>query len=122
MTKNRNASRYFSSKQESYIARLLGGKPVPGSGSVLFDNSDVKVPDISMCIECKTKMKKSKSFSIQEQHLHDSEYERISQQYQHNALCFSFGEDEPNYFVLTERDMKKFVELLREESHKNEED
>lgn len=109
-------SRYYSSKQESYVAMLLGGKTVKNSGAILFDNGDIHVDDISMTIECKTKMKKSKSFSIQEQHLHDSEYERISQQYQHSALCFSFGEDEPNYFVLTERDMKKFVELLREEN------
>ena len=111
-------SRYYSKKQEDYTASLLGGKTTPNSGACMFVCSDVILKDVSMCIECKTKMKKSKSFSIQEQHLHDSEYERISQQYQHNALCFSFGEDEPNYFVLTERDMKKFVELLREENKK----
>ena len=111
-------SRYYSKKQEDYTASLLGGKTTPNSGACMFTNSDLIVKDVSMCIECKTCMKPKESFSIKKSWLADSEYERISQQLQHSALCFSFGEDEPNYFVLTERDMKKFVELLREESHK----
>ena len=43
-----------------------------------------------------------------------SEYERISARKAHNALCFSFGENEPNYFVLSEKEFLKYVELLRE--------
>ena len=111
-------SRYFSSKQENYVASLLGGKTTPNSGACMFTNSDVKVSDISMCVECKTCMKPKESFSIKKSWMNDANYERVSQQLQHSALCFSFGEDEPNYFVLTERDMKKFVELLREENKK----
>ena len=117
MTTNRNSTRFFSKKQEDYTASLLGGRTTPNSGASRFSCSDIIIKDVSMCIECKTCMKPKASFSIKKSWMDDAEYERVSQQLQHNALCFSFGEDEPNYFVLTERDMKKFVELLREESH-----
>ena len=106
-------TRYYSSKQEEYVAKLINGRTVPNSGAAKFVCGDV-ISD-EFIIECKTKMKPSESFSIKKQWLIDSEYERISARKAHNALCFSFGEDEPNYFVLTEREFKKYLELLREE-------
>ena len=113
MTKNKDSTRYFSSKQEEYVAKLIGGRTVSNSGAAKFTCGDVISDDF--IIECKTKMKPSESFSIKKQWLIDSEYERISARKAHNALCFSFGENEHNYFVLSEKEFLKYVELLREE-------
>lgn len=113
MTRNKDSTRYFSSKQEEYVAKLLSGRTVSNSGAAKFTCGDVISDDF--IIECKTKMKPSESFSIKKQWLIDSEYERISARKAHNALCFSFGENEPNYFVLSEKEFLKYVELLRED-------
>ena len=112
---NKDSTRYFSSKQEEYIAKLINGRTVSNSGAAKFTCGDVISDDF--IIECKTKMKPSESFSIKKQWLIDSEYERISARKAHNALCFSFGENEPNYFVLSEKEFLKYVELLREGSY-----
>ena len=112
MTKNKESTRYFSSKQEEYVAKLTNGRTVSNSGAAKFTCGDV-ISD-EFIIECKTKMKPSESFSIKKQWLIDSEYERISARKAHNALCFSFGENEPNYFVLSEKEFLRYIELLRE--------
>ena len=113
MSKNKESTRYFSSKQEEYVAKIINGRTVSNSGAAKFTCGDV-ISD-EFIIECKTKMKPSESFSIKKQWLIDSEYERISARKSHNALCFSFGENEPNYFVLSEKEFLKYIELLREE-------
>ena len=34
----------------------------------------------------------------------------------HNALAFQFGEGEPNYYVIDEKQFQEYLFLLREES------
>ena len=113
MSKNKDSTRYFSSKQEEYVAKLISGRTVSNSGAAKFTCGDVISDDF--IIECKTKMKPSESFSIKKQWLIDSEYERISARKAHNALRFSFGENEPNYFVLTEKEFLRYIGLLRKD-------
>lgn len=36
MTVNRKATRYFSHRQESKVAKTVGGKVVPNSGAIKF--------------------------------------------------------------------------------------
>lgn len=62
--KNKNSTRYYSCKQEEQISKLLGGIQNPNSGATLFIKGDVRIPDASMLIECKTCMKEKNSFSI----------------------------------------------------------
>ena len=57
MTKNKDSTRYFSSKQEEYVAKLINGRTVSNSGAAKFTCGDV-VSD-EFIIECKTKMKSS---------------------------------------------------------------
>ena len=113
MTKNKDSTRFYSSKQEEYVAKLINGRTVSNSGAAKFTCGDVISDDF--IIECKTTMKPSESFSIKKQWLIDSEYDRISARKAHNALFFSIGENEPNYFVLTEKESLRYVELLRKD-------
>jgi len=109
-------TREISGRQENKIAKMVKGNLTAGSGSARFTNSDVIVRDIGMNIECKTKMtENAKSFSVKAEWLETTEYQRISQQLQHSALCFSFGTDSDNYFVLSEREFLNYLRLLREE-------
>ena len=41
MTKNKDSTRYFSSKQEEYVAKLINGKTVSNSGAAKFTCGDV---------------------------------------------------------------------------------
>lgn len=112
MTKNKNATRYYSSKQENYVAKLINGKTVTNSGAAKFACGDV-ISD-NFIIECKTKMAPSESFTIKKQWLEGLNQDKIALSKSHSALCFSFGEDEPNYFILTEKEFKKYLEVMNE--------
>ena len=41
--KNKESTRYFSSNQEQYIAKLLGGQQTPNSGATDFIKGDVRI-------------------------------------------------------------------------------
>ena len=49
-------TRYYSNKQEQYVAKALGGHAVIGSGSPHHVAGDVIIPN-TMVIECKTTTK-----------------------------------------------------------------
>lgn len=101
LTKNKDSTKYYSSRQEAYIAKLLGGKMVPGSGSARFCGGDVKAPDF--LIEAKTTTTPKKSFSIKKDWLEKSEQERKDLQIPYSALAFQFEPDGENFFVLKEQ-------------------
>ena len=111
MTKNKNATRYYSSKQEKYIASILGGKLVPGSGSAHVCCGDVVTDD--WLIECKTTMKPKESFAIKKEWLTKNEKERMDSQKPYSALCFQFAEGTTNYFVINEKTFKLMLNLIR---------
>lgn len=94
-------TRYYSSRQESAVSKLLGGKVVPGSGSPHFCGGDVKAPDF--LIECKTTETPKKSFSIKKDWLDKVEQERKDLQIPYSALAFQFEPDGENFFVLKEQ-------------------
>lgn len=62
--KNKKSTRYFSSNQEKYIAKLLGGQQTPNSGATNFTKGDVKINSANMLCECKTSTKEKESFTI----------------------------------------------------------
>lgn len=112
MAKNKEATRYFSSKQEQYVANLLGGRTVSGSGSPHFCGGDVIADD--WLIECKTSMKPKESFSIKKEWIEKNERERMDLQIPYSALVFQFEEDGTNYFVLDEKTFRKMKEVFDE--------
>lgn len=110
MAKNKSATRYFSDKQEQYVANLLGGHTVSGSGSPHFCGGDVIAGD--WLIECKTSMKPKESFSIKKEWIEKNERERMDLQIPYSALVFQFEENGTNYFVLDEKTFKKMKETF----------
>jgi len=113
LTNNKNASKYYSSRQENYIASLLGGKVQPASGSTGFAKGDVILPN--WLIECKCPMSEKKSFSIKLDWLDKNELERLEMHKPYSALVFQFEPDGENYFVLSEKTFKKMLDKFEQE-------
>ena len=113
LTKNPKASKYFSSRQELYIANLLNGKIQPASGSTGFAKGDILTDDF--LIEAKCPMSEKKSFSIKKDWIDKNELERLEMHKPYCALAFQFEPDGENYFVLSEKTFKKLLDILKSE-------
>ena len=115
--KNKEATRYFSDKQEKEVAKMLDGNQTPNSGATGFVKGDV-ILDNLMLIECKTKTKESNSFSINKNWIEKNELERKEMQLPYSCLAIKFNPDDNysgNYFVINSKLMKMLVEHLKEE-------
>ena len=113
LTNNKNASKYYSSRQEQYIANLLGGKVQPASGSTGFAKGDIILEN--WLIEAKTSMKPKSSFAIKKDWIDKNELERLEMHKANSALVFQFEPDGENYFVLSEKTFKKLLDKYEQE-------
>ena len=113
---NKDATRYFSDKQEKYICSLLNATKTPNSGAGLWRKGDAFQEEASLLIECKTVEKDKKSFSIKKEWLEKNDEESFMQRLNNSCIAFSFGPDQRNYFVIDEKLMKFLVEKLIEEN------
>lgn len=111
------ATRYYSGKQESAVAKTLKGKRVANSGASNFVGGDVQT-DLFL-IECKTATTQKKSMSIQKNWLDKLKQEAIGMKKRFIALAFNFGGDTENYYIITEKEFLRFNELLKEEEDEN---
>lgn len=112
--KNKQSNRWFSSKQEQYVAKQLGGIVQPNSGAARFCSGDVIIPK-TMVVECKTTIKSdAKSWSIKREWLEQVIKERLDLMLPYCALAVSKTPDgDDNMYVIDERLMKILVEVLR---------
>lgn len=109
-------TRFYSSEQEKYIAKLLGAKQVANSGSTPFNKGDVILDD-KLLIECKTVIKESKSFNVKKEWFEKLKQEAFGMGINANryALAFNFGGGaEENFFIVNEKFFKEIVNLLGE--------
>lgn len=106
----KGTTRYFSSKQEQHIAKLLNGRCTSNSGAAHLTAGDVIAGD--WLIECKTSMKPKESFSIKKEWIEKNERERMDLQIPYSALVFQFEEDGTNYFVLDEKTFRSMKEAF----------
>lgn len=111
MTTNKEATRYYSARQESYWADFIGGKVVAGSGSCKFTAGDCQTDD--WIFECKTPMTPKKSISIKYDWIKQNELERMSLMKPYSAVVFNFEPDGKNYVVLDEDIFKKMYENFK---------
>ena len=100
-----NENKKNSDKQESRVARLIGGMRTTNSGAGAFDKGDVKAK--YMLIECKTLNVPKRSRSIKKNWLEKVEEQAFNRGFHFSALCFDFGDGE-DFFILNRRD---FIEL-----------
>ena len=115
MMKNKQSNRWFSSKQEQYVAKQLGGVVQPNSGAAKFYSGDVVIPE-TMVIECKTVTRPVKSWTIKQEWLEQNERERLDLMLPHSALAVSLDPSgENNLYVINENLMKLLVKTIRGE-------
>lgn len=105
-------TRWYSSRQEKAIAKVLNGKQQSNSGATKFQKGDV-INNLFL-IEAKTKTSESKSFSIKKEWLDKNKEEAFAMNKRYNALCFDFGDNE-RYYVIDEKTFKLLNELLEME-------
>lgn len=117
MTHNKKSTRYFSSRQEKKVAKTINGKTTANSGASTFSAGDVT--NELFLIECKTCMEDKQSFSIKKEWLEKNREEAFSIGKDYNALCFNFGPNSKNYYVIDEKLFKQLNDYLKEAENEN---
>ena len=128
MVNKRLSTRYYSSQQESEIAKAMGGKPTPNSGARPYAKGDVSSNRLSyiedengekqliekedFLFEAKTCMTPKQSFAIKKQWLTTIKEEAFQAGKVNYALAFSFGPKQENYYIISE---EKFKQLFGDE-------
>lgn len=111
------STRKESSKQEKYLAKMLGGKVTPNSGGTKFSGGDVIAEPF--LIEAKTVMKPQKSFSVKKDWIDKVFEQAFEQGMDSGVVAFQFEPDGENYFILTEKQFKEYYDHIQEEYYGN---
>lgn len=117
MTNNKEATRYYSSRQEEAICKAIGGSLTPNSGATKFSGGDIHKKEASMLIECKCVMSPKNSVSVKKEWIDKNKEEAFSQRLSNGVIAINFEPGGENYFVINEKLFKFLVESL-EESYK----
>ena len=112
MTANKDATRYYSDKQETYWAKFIKGKKTVSSGGAKFSAGDVITDDF--IFECKTTMTPKNSISIKHDWIMQNEKERMSLLKPYSAVVFNFEPDGKNYVIVDEDTFKKMYNKFKE--------
>jgi len=105
-------TRFYSSKQEKVVAKVVGGRQVANSGATSFAKGDVTNDE--WLIECKTATTAKASFSIQREWLIKNKDEAFAMGKNYNALCFDFGPDTNRYYIIDEKIFRKVLQYFKE--------
>lgn len=116
MVKNKESTRYYSNMQEQSVCKLLDGRQQSNSGAGDFNKGDVVLKDASMLIECKTCVSDKESFSIKKEWFSKNAAEAFAIRLRNHCVCFNFGPQQPNYFIINEKLMKYLVEKIKEDN------
>lgn len=114
--KNTSSTRYYSDAHEKSVCKALRAYQTPNSGACKFKKGDVINHNADLLIECKTCMKEKESFSVKREWFEKNKNEAFSMRITNQAVCFNYGPDTPNYYVINERLMKYLVDKLEEEN------
>ena len=113
--RNKDSTRYFSDLHEKSVCKALQAQQQSNSGAGLFQKGDVVQKEASMLIECKTTMTEKQSVSIKKEWLEKNEKEKQEINLDNSCLCFNFGPNTDNYYVISEKLMKFLIEKLEED-------
>lgn len=115
MTNNKEATRYYSDKQEKQVCNIIGGYQTSNSGAGKFTKGDVIQKEASLLCECKTTVSPKDSFSIKKEWVFKNREEAFANRLDNSCIAFNFGPNEPNYFVIDEKLMAFLIEKLIED-------
>ena len=92
-------TRFYSKKQETKVAKAVGGKRTANSGATTFSKGDVTTN--SFLIECKTCTEPRKSFTLKKEWFDKNKEEAFAMHKDYSAVVFDFGDGE-NLYVIDE--------------------
>lgn len=122
LTQNENSTKYWSSRQEAYIAKKFGGYQSVNSGAGKFAGGDVVLPKVKCLVECKTATTEKSSFSIKKEWLEKIKQECFAKRQDNYVLAFNYGAtDSPNYFILDEVQFSRYLDYLEKEFYTEDE-
>jgi len=113
---SKKSTRYYSDIHEKSVCKALKAKQQSNSGAGLFAKGDVVQREASILIECKTCVTEKQSVSIKKDWLEKNEKEKYDVHLNNSSLCFNFGPNTDNYYVINEKLMKFLIEKLEEEN------
>ena len=106
---NNKPTRFFSSRQEKRVAKLVGGKQVPNSGAIRFGAGDVTTSRI--LIECKTVTKPQKTFTVKKEWIEKNQEEAFAMGKSYSAVAIDFG-DGVQHYIISQSLFNKLVDVL----------
>lgn len=109
-------TRYFSKKQETAVAKAIGGNRTVNSGATMFGGKGDCYTDgaESILIECKTKIVASDSISFKKEWIEKNRQEAAFMGKPHQAIAFNFGPGEENFYVIEEYLFRELLEYLKQ--------
>lgn len=109
-TDQKKPTRYYSNRQETAVAKAIGGRKVSNSGATAYDKGDVS--DSDWLIECKTVTKDQQSFTMQKSWFEKNIEESIYMKKNHTAIAFNFGPNSKNFYAVDEQTFLLMKDLL----------
>jgi hypothetical protein len=103
-------TRFYSKRQETQVANIVGGKRTPNSGATMFAKGDVVGDDL--LVECKTVTKPQKSITLQKEWITKNEEEAFARGKDLPVVAFDFG-DGDQYFIVNAKDFKDMLAARR---------
>lgn len=107
-------TRFYSDEHEKSVCKALNGVQVSNSGAGKFSKGDVRLPSAILC-ECKTSTTEKASVSIKKEWIEKNQKEAKEMRMDNSCLCFNFGPNTDNYYVISEKLMRYLVDKLAEE-------
>lgn len=104
-------TRFYSKRQESSVAKAVGGKRTANSGATTFSKGDVTT-DLFL-LECKTCTEPRKSFTLKQEWFDKNREEAFAMHKDYSAIVFDFG-DGVNRYVIDEDLFKTLQNYLKE--------
>lgn len=113
-------TRKYSRRQESRVARTIGGKVQANSGATAFHKGDV-ISD-NFLIECKTATTEKASMSIKQDWIEKLKEEAFAMNRPFWALAFNFGglRNKENFYIINEELFTQLQTYLLQEDTNNE--
>ncbi len=106
-------TRYYSSRQEKQVAKLVNGRVNANSGAAPFVAGDVVANNV--LIECKTTTTSTKSYTVKKDVLDKIKKEAYETGRDHAVVAFNFEPDGENYFILNTKFYTELLELYKKQ-------
>lgn len=103
------STRYYSNRQEKKVAKAVKGRKTANSGATAFQKGDVVTKD--WLIECKTSIADRQSASIPKKWIEKNAEEAFAMGKHHSAVAFNYGPDAPNYYIISEKEFQRLIEI-----------